>query len=84
MLDSNLGPEPGAERGLTTPALDGDALRSAADLLFDDRLASMAAASRSLARPGAAAATAALLVSLVEGAALPDSDALDALTRAVA
>ncbi len=74
----------GAARLVSDEKLDGDALRAAADLLFDERLASMAAASRSLARPGAAAATAALLVSLVEGAALPDSDALDALTRAVA
>jgi hypothetical protein len=74
----------GAARLVPDEELDGDALRAAADLLFDERLASMAAASRSLARPGAAAATAALLVSLVEGAALPDTETLDALTRAVA
>jgi UDP-N-acetylglucosamine--N-acetylmuramyl-(pentapeptide) pyrophosphoryl-undecaprenol N-acetylglucosamine transferase len=64
--------------------LDGDALRRAADLLFDERLARMAAASRSLARPGAAAATAGLLVSLVERASLPDPETVDAQTRALA
>jgi UDP-N-acetylglucosamine--N-acetylmuramyl-(pentapeptide) pyrophosphoryl-undecaprenol N-acetylglucosamine transferase len=74
----------GAARLVPDAKLDGDALRAAADLLFDGRLASMAAASRSLARPGAAAATAALLVSLVDGEALPDTESLDALTRAVA
>jgi UDP-N-acetylglucosamine--N-acetylmuramyl-(pentapeptide) pyrophosphoryl-undecaprenol N-acetylglucosamine transferase len=65
-------------------ALDGAALRAAADLLFDARLPAMAAASRSLARPGAAAATVALLLSLVGGAALPDPEAIDAQTRALA
>jgi UDP-N-acetylglucosamine--N-acetylmuramyl-(pentapeptide) pyrophosphoryl-undecaprenol N-acetylglucosamine transferase len=74
----------GAARLVPDDELDGDALRAAADLLFDGRLASMAAASRALARPGAAAATASLLLSLVEGAALPDAESLDALTRAAA
>jgi UDP-N-acetylglucosamine--N-acetylmuramyl-(pentapeptide) pyrophosphoryl-undecaprenol N-acetylglucosamine transferase len=74
----------GAARLVADEKLDGDALRDAVDLLFDERLASMATASRSLARPGAAAATAALLVSLVDGAVLPDTETLDALTRAVA
>jgi UDP-N-acetylglucosamine--N-acetylmuramyl-(pentapeptide) pyrophosphoryl-undecaprenol N-acetylglucosamine transferase len=74
----------GAARLVSDDELDGDALRAAADLLIDARLASMARASRSLARPGAAAATAALLLSLVNGAGLPDAESLDALTRVVA
>ena len=64
--------------------LDGDALRAAADLLFDERLATMAAAARSLGRPGAAAASAALLLSMVEGAPLPDPETFERQTRVVA
>jgi len=60
---------------------DGAALARAADLLFEARLADMAAAARSLGRPGAAAATVALLQSLIEGAPLPDRAALDTQTR---
>jgi UDP-N-acetylglucosamine--N-acetylmuramyl-(pentapeptide) pyrophosphoryl-undecaprenol N-acetylglucosamine transferase len=64
--------------------LDGDALREACDLLFEDRLDGMAAAARSLGRPGAAGATAELLLSLAEGAPLPDPAALDGWARQAA
>jgi UDP-N-acetylglucosamine--N-acetylmuramyl-(pentapeptide) pyrophosphoryl-undecaprenol N-acetylglucosamine transferase len=74
----------GAAISVADEAFDGDALRAAADLLFDERLGRMAAASRSLARPGAAAVNAALLISLVEGAGLPDPETLDAQSRALA
>jgi UDP-N-acetylglucosamine--N-acetylmuramyl-(pentapeptide) pyrophosphoryl-undecaprenol N-acetylglucosamine transferase len=61
--------------------LDGDALRAAADLLFEDRLADMAAAAHSLGRPGAATATADLLLALAERAPLPDPGQLERRTR---
>lgn len=61
--------------------LDGAALRAACDLLFDERLASMAAAARSLGRPGSAAATAALLLSLADRAPLPDAGSIERQTR---
>jgi UDP-N-acetylglucosamine--N-acetylmuramyl-(pentapeptide) pyrophosphoryl-undecaprenol N-acetylglucosamine transferase len=64
---------------------DGTALRQAADLVVDEaRLATMAAASRSLGRPGAAAANVALLDSLVEGRPLPDEQQLERRSRAAA
>jgi UDP-N-acetylglucosamine--N-acetylmuramyl-(pentapeptide) pyrophosphoryl-undecaprenol N-acetylglucosamine transferase len=66
-------------------AFDGAALRRAADLIVDgDRLAAMAAASRSLGRPGAAAANVALLESLVQGRPLPDQQQLERRSRAAA
>ena len=66
-------------------AFDGEALRRAGDLLLDrDRLARMAVASRALGRPGAAAATAALLTALVEGRPLPDEEQLERRARATA
>ena len=42
---------------------------------------SMAAAARSLGRPGAAAVTADLLIALADGTALPEADALEQRTR---
>ena len=61
--------------------LDGDSLREACDLLFDDRLAAMSAAAREVGRPGAAAATADLLRALASGGSTPTQDELDVLTR---
>jgi len=65
--------------------LDGDTLREAADLLFDDaRLARMSEAARRVARPGAAAATVRLLEALAAGTPLPHADSLEATTREAA
>jgi UDP-N-acetylglucosamine--N-acetylmuramyl-(pentapeptide) pyrophosphoryl-undecaprenol N-acetylglucosamine transferase len=61
--------------------LDGDVLRAAADLLFEDRLADMAAAARSLGRPGAATATVDLLLALADRAPLPDPEQLERQSR---
>ena len=61
--------------------LDGDRLREACDLLFDDRLAAMSVAAREVGRPGAAAATADLLHALATGGSTPTQDELDVLTR---
>ena len=61
--------------------LDGDALRDACDLLFDERLAEMSGAARRIGRPGAAAVSASLLEALVTGGAIPDDVELDRLTR---
>ena len=58
----------GAARLVADEDLDGDRLRQAADLLAGPDLADMAAASRSLGRPGAAAATVDLLVALADRA----------------
>jgi UDP-N-acetylglucosamine--N-acetylmuramyl-(pentapeptide) pyrophosphoryl-undecaprenol N-acetylglucosamine transferase len=62
--------------------LDGDTLRQACDLLFDDRLAAMAEAARSVGRPGAAVASAELLVALAKGEPLPAQSELDAIVGA--
>lgn len=64
--------------------LDGDALRAACDLLGDERLVRMAAAARTLGRPGSAAATAALLLALAEGLPLPDAGSIEQQTRELA
>lgn len=64
--------------------LDGDTLRMACDLLFDERLTRMAESARSLGRPGAARATAVLLEALAEGRTLPDAGEIEALTREAA
>lgn len=75
----------GAALLVADEAFDGAALRRAADLLLDrERLETMAAASRSLGRPGAAAANVALLDSLVEGRPLPDAQQLERRSRAAA
>jgi UDP-N-acetylglucosamine--N-acetylmuramyl-(pentapeptide) pyrophosphoryl-undecaprenol N-acetylglucosamine transferase len=63
----------GAAQLVADEDFDGQALLQAADLALDEpRRARMAAASRSLGRPGAAAATASLLLALAEGRPLPD------------
>ncbi|MEX1334533.1 MAG: UDP-N-acetylglucosamine--N-acetylmuramyl-(pentapeptide) pyrophosphoryl-undecaprenol N-acetylglucosamine transferase, partial [Candidatus Limnocylindrales bacterium] len=51
--------------------LDGDTLRRAAELLFDEGLEVMATAARGVGRPGAAAASARLLEALATRAPLP-------------
>jgi len=62
-------------------AFDGDMLRRAADLLFDDRLKEMASAARSVGRPGAAPATVHLLDALAARSALPPEGGVEAMTR---
>jgi UDP-N-acetylglucosamine--N-acetylmuramyl-(pentapeptide) pyrophosphoryl-undecaprenol N-acetylglucosamine transferase len=77
--------EAGAALLVADEDLDGDALRAAAELLGDGaRLEAMAVAARSLGRPGAAAATTALLDSLVDGRPLPDEVQIEARARAAA
>jgi UDP-N-acetylglucosamine--N-acetylmuramyl-(pentapeptide) pyrophosphoryl-undecaprenol N-acetylglucosamine transferase len=61
--------------------LDSDSLREACDLLFEPRLATMSAAARGLARPGAAEATVLLLERLATHAPLPSQDELDDVAR---
>jgi UDP-N-acetylglucosamine--N-acetylmuramyl-(pentapeptide) pyrophosphoryl-undecaprenol N-acetylglucosamine transferase len=74
--------EAGAARLVADEDLDGDTLRDAAELLDDDRLAPMAAASRGLARPGAASAAVELLRRLVLREELPSQAEVDAMTVA--
>ena len=74
--------EAGAAILVNDSDLDGDTLRDACDLLFDARLGVMSAAARSQGRPGAAAATIALLEALAERRALPEPDELDVQARA--
>lgn len=64
--------------------LDGGTLREAADLFDEAQLGQMAEAARRVGRPGAAAATAALLEALATGTALPQTDSLEAMTRQAA
>jgi len=71
--------EAGAALLVDDADLDGDTLRQACDLLFDDRLEAMAEAARSVGRPGAAVAGAELLVALATGGPLPAQSELDAI-----
>ena len=72
----------GAARLVEDEDLDGDTLRDAADLLGDkERLAAMAAAARSVGRPGATAATAVLVEALAARAELPAAEGFEARTR---
>jgi UDP-N-acetylglucosamine:LPS N-acetylglucosamine transferase len=66
-------------------AFDAEALLAAAAIL-DDRKGhdAMAAAARSLARPGAAAAVAELVWAAAEGKPYPSSDAIEAVSRGMA
>jgi UDP-N-acetylglucosamine--N-acetylmuramyl-(pentapeptide) pyrophosphoryl-undecaprenol N-acetylglucosamine transferase len=61
--------------------LDGNTLRDACDLLFDERLSVMSEAALKVGRPGAAAATAELLLQLAGRGPLPSQATLDALTQ---
>ena len=75
----------GAARLVEDADFDAEALLAAAAIL-DDRIehAAMAAAARSLARPGAADAVAELVLAAAERRPLPDSAHIDALSRGVA
>jgi UDP-N-acetylglucosamine--N-acetylmuramyl-(pentapeptide) pyrophosphoryl-undecaprenol N-acetylglucosamine transferase len=75
----------GAARLVEDEAFDADALLAAAAILEDPALcAAMAAAARSLARPGAAAAVAELVMAAAERRRFPEPGAIDAISRGVA
>ena len=74
--------ESGAGRLIEDEAFDAPALLAAAALLDDPQAhARMAAAARSLGRPGAAAAVAELVMALAERRPWPDRDAVDRRSR---
>jgi UDP-N-acetylglucosamine--N-acetylmuramyl-(pentapeptide) pyrophosphoryl-undecaprenol N-acetylglucosamine transferase len=75
----------GAARLIEDGDFDAEALLSAAAILDrPDERAAMAAAARSLARPGAADAVAELVLAAAEGRALPDAERIEAISRGVA
>jgi len=75
----------GAAELIEDERFDGAALRRALDLLDDGpRVAAMRAASRSLGRPGAARANAAVLLALAERRPVPDAVEVDRLARQAA
>jgi UDP-N-acetylglucosamine--N-acetylmuramyl-(pentapeptide) pyrophosphoryl-undecaprenol N-acetylglucosamine transferase len=77
--------EAGAARVIADEDFDADALVAATDLLFDEPArAAMAAAARSLGRPNAAGAVAALILALADREPLPSVTAIDALARGAA
>jgi undecaprenyldiphospho-muramoylpentapeptide beta-N-acetylglucosaminyltransferase len=77
--------EAGATRLVPDEAFDADALVAAADLLTDDAArAAMAEAARTLGRPGAADAVAALVMAAAERRPLPDSAEIERISRGVA
>jgi undecaprenyldiphospho-muramoylpentapeptide beta-N-acetylglucosaminyltransferase len=72
----------GAAQLVEDEAFDAEALLGAAAVLDDpERLAAMAAAARSLARPGAADAVAELVMAAAERRHFPGSAAIDAISR---
>ncbi|HET9347312.1 MAG TPA: UDP-N-acetylglucosamine--N-acetylmuramyl-(pentapeptide) pyrophosphoryl-undecaprenol N-acetylglucosamine transferase [Candidatus Limnocylindrales bacterium] len=72
----------GAARLVPDEAFDADALVAAADLLTDDAArATMADAARSLGRPGAADAVAALVVAAAERRPMPGADEIERISR---
>ena len=73
--------EAGAAILVDDAAFDGDTLREACDLLFDEHRATMAAAAAGLGRPGAARASAQLLEALALRRPLPTPEALEASIR---
>jgi UDP-N-acetylglucosamine--N-acetylmuramyl-(pentapeptide) pyrophosphoryl-undecaprenol N-acetylglucosamine transferase len=75
----------GAARLVEDADFDAEALLAAAAILeVPDEHAAMAAAARSLARPGAADAVAELVLSAAEKRALPDAQRIEAISRGVA
>ena len=77
--------EAGAARLVADEAFDGAAFAAACAILADEpRRAAMAAASRSMGRPGAADATASLLLDLADRSPLPDAARIERETRVVA
>ena len=77
----------GAARLVSDEAFDADALVAAADLLApdaDDTRAAMAAAARSLGRPGAADAVAALVMAAAEHRPFPPADEIERISRGAA
>jgi UDP-N-acetylglucosamine--N-acetylmuramyl-(pentapeptide) pyrophosphoryl-undecaprenol N-acetylglucosamine transferase len=77
----------GAARLVPDEAFDADALVGAADLLApdaDDSRAAMAAAARSLGRPGAADAVAALVMAAAEHRPFPPADEIERISRGAA
>jgi UDP-N-acetylglucosamine--N-acetylmuramyl-(pentapeptide) pyrophosphoryl-undecaprenol N-acetylglucosamine transferase len=84
-LNAEVVAEAGAARLIPDAELDGAALLAATTILERPTdHATMAAASRSLGRPGAAAAVAELLMALAERRALPAPDVIEARARAAA
>jgi UDP-N-acetylglucosamine--N-acetylmuramyl-(pentapeptide) pyrophosphoryl-undecaprenol N-acetylglucosamine transferase len=69
----------GAAELVVDEDLDGDTLRRAGELLFDDRLPAMAAAAHSVGRPMAALASVRLLELLAARRPLPTQAQLDAM-----
>jgi UDP-N-acetylglucosamine--N-acetylmuramyl-(pentapeptide) pyrophosphoryl-undecaprenol N-acetylglucosamine transferase len=77
--------EAGAAELIRDDDFDGDALLASCAILGDpERLARMATASRRMGRPGAANATAELLLDLAERRPLPDAARIERLARGVA
>lgn len=77
--------EAGAARLVADEEFDAEALLAAAAILDDPRLhATMSAAARSLARPGAADAVAALVLAAARRAAAPDVATIEAIARGAA
>lgn len=75
----------GAARFVADEDFDGAALLDAAAILDDPRRhAEMAAAARSIARPGAAAAVAALVAAVAERRELPDAASIERIARGAA
>jgi UDP-N-acetylglucosamine--N-acetylmuramyl-(pentapeptide) pyrophosphoryl-undecaprenol N-acetylglucosamine transferase len=75
----------GAVRIVADADFDDTALKSAADLLFDEhQMASMRAAAKSFGRPGAAAAVAELVLALAERSKLPAAATIERMSRASA
>jgi UDP-N-acetylglucosamine--N-acetylmuramyl-(pentapeptide) pyrophosphoryl-undecaprenol N-acetylglucosamine transferase len=77
--------EAGGARLIADEDFDADALLDAAHILEDPQLhARTSAASRSLGRPGAAAAVAELVMAAAEGRPAPDAAAIERRSRAAA